>query len=70
VERADMKIYNVKEVFDNGKFVTLITISGSNVNLPIEEEHSLTIEQNGSFCNVSIDFNAGFENIEELEAKM
>ena len=52
-----MKIYNVVELYDNGEFVSVVTASGSVINLP-EGKHYLALEQENStrITNVIVDF--------------
>ncbi len=39
-----MKVCNVVEIFDNGEFVTLVTMTGSATHLP-EGKHSLVVQK-------------------------
>ena len=41
-----MKISNIKEIYDNGEFVTIIT-ENSAIHLPMDGIHHLTIESMG-----------------------
>ena len=41
-----MRISNVKEIYDNGKFVTIVT-ENSAIHLPMDGTHHLTIESMG-----------------------
>ena len=38
-----MKICNIKEIYDNGEFVSIITISETAIHLPASEKHSITL---------------------------
>lgn len=38
-----MQINGVTNIYDNGEFVTITTITGSTVHLPINSAHSITI---------------------------
>lgn len=42
-----MKIKNVKEIFDNDEFTTLVLKNGDVVHLPIDVNHSMTISYEG-----------------------
>lgn len=55
-----MKIHNVKEIFDNGEFVTIVTESGTSIHLPMNSKHSITINDieyplDSSVISISID---------------
>lgn len=52
-----MRICNVKEIFDNGEFISVITTTGSAIHLP-RDKHSIVIELHdiGYGCNVIISF--------------
>ena len=49
-----MRIANIREIYDNGEFVTVVTITGVAVNLP-KGEHVLTVEQNGGTIYIDFD---------------
>ena len=54
-----MKIYNVKEIYDNGEFVTIVTFTGSVIHLPMDGKHSLAVKKSDEDNNmiiVTIDF--------------
>ena len=55
-----MKISNVVEIFDNDEFITLVTKSGSSIHLPINSQHSITIQEmpnpaDSYLINVNVD---------------
>ena len=53
-----MQISNVAEILDNGKFVTIITQTGTTIRLPYAK-HNLIIEDNGNSIDIIIEFNTG-----------
>ena len=38
-----MKIFNIKSIFDNGEFITIITQNGA-VHLPMDGKHSIVVQ--------------------------
>ncbi len=53
-----MMIHNIKEIYDNGESITIVTATGTAIHLPAGMEHSITIQMNeGSYSiNVAISF--------------
>ena len=49
-----MKIANVVEIFDNGEFVTLVTMTGSAIHLPMNAKHSIIVQKDEALDGGSV----------------
>jgi len=55
-----MKICNVKEIFDNGEYITIITNSGTEIHLPRDQQHSLVVKISEPYMvNLLVSFDQG-----------
>lgn len=55
-----MKVCNIKEIYDNGEFISIITISETVIHLPVNEKHSITlVTDNRNNVDALIEFKEG-----------
>ena len=55
-----MNIFGVKDIIDDGEFVSISTISGSIIHLPSQDKHSIVVESWGDHdIKVHVDWGEG-----------